>query len=224
MAKGSKSESAAAQLKKKKWFKIVAPEMFDNMELGETLLEEVEHLMDRSITTNLMHLTRDLKKQNVNMKFKVVDIKDNAGHTKAVSYVMSPASVKRLVRAGRDRIDDSFVVTTSDGIHVRIKPMIVSKDNLNARQRTMMRKISQDTVLAFIEGNTYDAIIKAILDGALIKEIKAKVGKVAPVRNVDIRAFEVQQTINSKGYAKKYALPEMTVDVTPEEEAVSKTE
>jgi small subunit ribosomal protein S3Ae len=193
--------------KRKNWHKILAPKLFDEIELGESLLLAPEDLQQKMVETNLMHLTKDIKKQNISVKFKVVDIKGTVGHTQLVSYTMIPASVKRLVRSNRDRIDDSYVVKTKDDLNVRVKPLIITRNNLSAQQRTVMRKLTEDTILSFFEKHSYDEFIKSVLDVSLVKQIKEVIGKIAPVRTVEIRAFSVLSTVKNVRFAQHHNLP-----------------
>ena len=60
------------KLKKKQWYQIVAPNQFDNVTLGETLVAEPKAMLGKTLTHNLMNLTNDTKKQNINIHFKVI--------------------------------------------------------------------------------------------------------------------------------------------------------
>ena len=63
MVKAKKTTATIVKWKKKKWYNLVAPKMFNSQQLGQTLASDDSQLKDRTTTLNLMTLTRDIKKQ-----------------------------------------------------------------------------------------------------------------------------------------------------------------
>jgi len=111
---------------KKQWYQIVAPEMFRGKSLGEVILFKPESFLGKTFSVNLMNVVSDVRKQNINIFFEASGLKEGRINTKVVGYEMMPSSVKRLVRRGKNKIDLSFVCRTSDGTHVRIKPILIT--------------------------------------------------------------------------------------------------
>jgi len=100
---------------------------FNNNEVGETLASEDNLLIGRGIEVNLAHLTNDPKMQNVKIKFKIKEVKDNKGYVELTKYFMLPTYIKRVVKPGREKVEDSFILMTKDKIKIRLKPLIVTK-------------------------------------------------------------------------------------------------
>jgi ribosomal protein S3AE len=101
--------------------------MFGNAYLGETLVAEPGEMLGKTIVTNLMDLTKSIKQQNINIRFKVNGVKENDAFTEVVEYEMNPSSIRRLVRRNIAKLDDSFIVSTSDGKYVRVKPLVITR-------------------------------------------------------------------------------------------------
>ena len=66
-----KKETGQLKWKRKKWHAILAPTPFGEQQIAETLALDPEELVGRTVEINLMHLTKNMKRQNFNMKFKV---------------------------------------------------------------------------------------------------------------------------------------------------------
>ena len=117
-----KKKVVAKKVKRKRWYTVLAPALFGEKILGESYVAEPANLVGKFLSLNLMNVTGDPKKQNINAKFKVVKVADGKGHTELQSFNLLPSSVKRIVRRGRDKITDSFLCVTSDKRLVRVKP------------------------------------------------------------------------------------------------------
>ncbi|MBI3035503.1 hypothetical protein HYY71_04210 [Candidatus Woesearchaeota archaeon] len=103
-----------AKLKKKQWYPIIAPKQFDNVVLGETLVYEPGLMLGKTLSHSLMNLTNDMKRQNVNIHFKVVEIEGDKAKTSIIGYQIIPSSVKRFVRRASEKMDISFACETAD--------------------------------------------------------------------------------------------------------------
>ena len=132
VAKEEKPKAAKALAKsiKKRWCNIVSPEMFRDFVIGETFVAEPSSIVGKTLSINLMTLTNDIKKQNINLKFLVNKIQNDTGIANVIGYELVPSSVRRLVRRGKERIDPSFVCHTSDIIMVRVMPLMLAAINV----------------------------------------------------------------------------------------------
>jgi small subunit ribosomal protein S3Ae len=190
-AKQVKKDNTQLNWKRKKWHTIVAPDTYGNIPLGETMALEPKDLVGRTIEINLMHLTRNMKKQNVNATFKIIDVQNGQGMTKSFAYVMQPASIKRLVRAGRDRVDESFIIKSKDGVYGRMKPLFITGAHQSASERTKIRRASVSFVRKYAAEKTLEELFKDIVDGKLQKELNNKIREFTRLRTCEVRVFEV---------------------------------
>lgn len=183
MAKGK----STTKVKKKKWFTVNAPELFNRELLGETTAYEPEEITGRHMIINLMELTHDIKKQHVNMDFKVTGFVDNTGVTEIRSYEIIPASLKRQIRRKRDKIDDSFVCRTKDDKIIRIKPFILTANNASAAIRTALRKRARDVMYSITAKNTFEQIIQDLISQKLQFFLRDSLKSIYPLKYCDIR-------------------------------------
>ncbi|MEM4268462.1 MAG: hypothetical protein QXK37_06570 [Candidatus Woesearchaeota archaeon] len=193
MAKEKKSDKDLAKWKRKKWFPIVAPSMFGNMVVGETLVLTPEQMIGKPLVSNLMGLTNDMKKQNINVKFVVTSIKDQTGLAELVKYEISPSSIRRLVRRKHSRIDCSNVYETKDNRKVKIKTLFITKVKVKRSIGTALRKQSQKLLTEHLKGLQYEDFCKELISGKLNDEMKRNLSKTYPLRICDIRVMELQK-------------------------------
>jgi small subunit ribosomal protein S3Ae len=216
-AKRSRGSSSIPSWKKKRWFQLIAPKMFNNQTLGETLVAEPDKMMKKPIKVSMMSLTGDMKKQHITIKFEVTNIVESKAHTRVVGYEFGPASIKRLVRRRRKRVDDSYLCNTKDNIKVRIKPFFVTRAETNKSVMTSMRKLSKVFIEKFAVERKCDDLIYDIIDYRLQKELRKILGKVYPLRSCEIRSFSI---VKEKKFGKEEDLPVET----PVEEKEETTE
>ncbi len=216
-----KKQSTAKKLKKKKWFPILAPKWLGGGVMGETLLAESESMKDRCITMNLMNITGDPKKQTINLQFKIKDVREGQGVTEMIKYELVPAAVKRLVRRGRSKIDDSFAIKTKYGV-IRAKTLTITNTKVYKSIETKIRLITRQTLKEIISKNTFEKNIEELLKGTIQKEVKTRITKVTPTRVFNIRILKLE---NKEGAGEMLAVEEpkqeTTVIEAPEQEAAA---
>ncbi|PIN79901.1 hypothetical protein COV16_01835 [Candidatus Woesearchaeota archaeon CG10_big_fil_rev_8_21_14_0_10_34_8] len=177
--------------KKKTWHSIVAPDIFGKAQIGESLIDEPSILMGKTVQLSLMTLTGDMKKQNITIKFAVDNIKENRGHTRVLSYNIVPASIKRMVRRGRSRIDASIVCKSKDNVKIRIKPFILTLNLTNRATATRIRNHVVTFLATYITNKDYNTVFKEVVSGKLQMYMTYVARKVYLVKTCGIRTVEV---------------------------------
>ena len=184
--------------KRKNWYKIVAPKVFNDAEVGETQAVSPNDMVGKTVSSSLMSLNRSIKKQNVTVTLKVKEVKDNVGISDVHSYVMNPSGVKRLVKRRRDKVDDSFVCKTKDGKLVRVKPMVLTRSNASNPTLTAMRHVIRYAFMSKIINLTYGQFVDEVLYDKLVRDVKKVVNYIYPVRMVSVRAFKLEENPKTK--------------------------
>lgn len=233
MAK-TKAKAAIPNWKKKKWYELLAPQIYGEKVLGESLAESPEHIKGKVVTVNLMTLLGNPRKQNISVKLRVEKVEGNKGLTKPIKLGMSHVSVKRLIRSGKDRVDSSFVAKTKGDTLLRIKPLIITKSCTSNSVKTALRHKAQEVLTTTIATLSLDSVFDSVTRGNLQKDLKDVLDKIYPLKMADIRVVEIELTngerVIQKGDLTNISAPksEKTIDVevkeTVESEAVSKEE
>lgn len=195
MAQQASKSSADLKKKKKKWVSILATKDFNNLELGETYVDENEKVIGKVITANLMNLTRDMKKQNTQLFFVVRDVANNEAHTELTGYEIVPAFLKRVTKKAKERIDYSFDAVSQDNVKFKIKPIMMTKGVAHHSVATSLRASADSYIKSLAKKTAFAELMKNVIMGNLQKDLKAELKKVYPLNSCMIKSFK---KLNSK--------------------------
>lgn len=179
-----------AKKKEKKWYEILASKHFNNLSIGESVGYEDKDIIGRVISVQLGSLTRDMKLQNIRVKFRVNEVKENKAYTEVKGYGLATSYIKRVVRVGRSRVDDSFLVTTKDDIKLRLKPLVLTKHKAQRKVLTALRALVKKDFTEYIKKETYDKFISDLISKKLQKDLRTKLNKIYPVSIVEVRMMQ----------------------------------
>lgn len=182
---------AKTKVKKKKWFPVIAPKMFRENVIGEIHLYESEAMLNRGLTVNMMNLTGNPRNQQINVLLRISSVREGKGHTEILGYEMMPSGVKRIVRRGRTKVDDSVIIATSDKKKVKIKPLIITNTSANKSVANSIRIDVRNHLAHFVAKLTYDNLVEEIMSFKLQKYLGNAASKIAPIRSSEIRAFRL---------------------------------
>lgn len=191
-----KKKTTQTKAKKKKWFPLFAPQQFQGMSLGETYVAESTLMADKFITVNLSTLTRSMRKQNVNIHFKVDKVEDGKASTTIIGYSLINAAMKRLVRRGRDKIADSFLVKTKDKKVLRIKPILITLNKGTKSTQSAARLEARRVIREYVFAKTVEETFADIIDAKLQKLVKEACQKVYPLKTVEFRMAKLEEGKN----------------------------
>ncbi|MBN1792627.1 hypothetical protein JW826_02995 [Candidatus Woesearchaeota archaeon] len=183
------AKAETLKVRKKKWFQIVAPKVFREVVVGEVPLYESDQLKGRKMGVNMMNLTGNPRNQSISVKLKVVDVKEGKGVTEVMGFESMPSAIKRIVRRGKSKVDDSFVIQTSDKKLVRIKPLVITSHNVTKSVSTALRRVMRNSIARLAQKLTYEKMIEEIITFKLQKHVQGLCSKITPVKNSEVKAF-----------------------------------
>ncbi len=177
------------KVKKKTWFEIKAPKLFNEVIIGECLGYSSDSLKGRRLEISVGDLTGDFKRQNVKVIFVIASVDGEKLTSEVLGYKVSSAHLRKLVRTGGRKIEDSFVLKSKDGFNVRVKTMFLTRKvvqknvlgSLNARSREILGE-------EFKKFN-FDEIVKKAVDYRLQLDLKKSLKKVYPVGNCEFKSI-----------------------------------
>ncbi len=176
--------------KKKKWFTVIAGPEFKNFEIGETLGNENAKLIGRTLEVNLANVTQDPKSQNIKIKFKIINVKDNQADADVISYEMLSTYIKRLIKPAKEKMDDSFIYKTKDDINVKIKTLILTKAKTKHSILSSIRHKSREYLQDYCKKSEYKTLIADLAFHNLQKELKTILKKIYPLSVCEVRKME----------------------------------
>jgi ribosomal protein S3AE len=181
---------------KKTWYQIYSRKSLNEAFLGESLAFQPHDLFGKLIGVNLMNLTGDLKKQHITVKFKIQEYKDNKLYADPFAMIISPSAIKRHVRRGKDRLDDSFFLKSKDNILLRVKPLIVTKTNTKSSVLKLIRKVCYQALSLYISKNDIETIFKDAMSLKLHSTIRGNITKIYPLRLFEIKYLGIEESEN----------------------------
>jgi len=192
MAEQKKAEKTT-KIRKKKWYSIIAPKMFRNAFLGETYITEPKLALNKTITKNLMDLTNDVKKQNMNIKFVIDHVEGDKAHTKMIGFNMINSSIKRLTRRRSNKIEMSFVCETSDNIKVRVKPLMFTRSITKSSVNSTLNKAVTEQLTRAISKMSFESLVNDLINHKIQSYFWKSLKKVYPLRNFEIKSMAIEK-------------------------------
>lgn len=180
---------AALLIKKKKWMPILAPKLFNEHVLGETHISEPAQTIGKTVTVSLMTITGDPQRQTIAIGFTMTGVTPTAITTSVTSYSIIPAAVRKAMRKGKEKVEDSFLFTTQDGIVVRAKPLLVTKGKTTGSVLANLRKTLKTALGKIISTTPFETLIQDLVSHKLQKNLSDMLRKIYPLSVCEIRQF-----------------------------------
>ena len=181
----------AAKVVKKKWFKITAPELLKEAQVGETYVSSPEVMLGKKMTVSIGSITGEPQKQHTHANLIINKVDEGILRTELLGWKILPAAVKKLIRRNRTRIDDSFVLLTKDNQYVRLKPILITRSKANGSVKIAVRKMLRLELAKNFHQKDFKILVGEILGRRLQQGILKKIAKVFPVAILDIRQLSV---------------------------------
>jgi len=181
-----------SKLKKKQWYNIFAPQQFENTVIGETLVADPQAMLGKTLSHNLMNLTGDPKRQNINIRFKVVEVEGDKGKTAIIGYEIIPSSVKRFVRRNSEKMDLSFACETADNISLRVKPLVITKADVKGSIAAKMRNSIVQHLIKTIKKMNYNDVLNEVITHKMQASVKEIFNKMYPLKVCEIRYLGIE--------------------------------
>lgn len=202
--------------KAKEWYRVMAPEMFNNALIAETMADAPEKLIGRIVETTMRELKGDVSKTHLKLRFQVSDVKGSDAHTKFIGHSLASDYIRRLSRKRRSQIDESYSIITKDGFELTVKALALAEKKIQSSQGTAIRNIMKDTINESAGNKPLGGFINEMISGGLSASIFSKCKPVYPLKKVEIRASEIDFI------SKTETAP--TPEIAPTPDAVSVTE
>lgn len=183
------------KLKKKQWYPILAPQQFNNVVIGETIVGDPQSMIGKTLTHSLMNLTNDMKRQNINIHFKVDRVENDKAITSITGYQLTASSIKRFVRRNSEKLDISFDCETADNVHLRIKPLIVSKTPVKSSVAKKLRNDIIEFLMKTISKITYEELLNELISHKIQAMMRESLNKLFPLKVCELRYVGIEANV-----------------------------
>ena len=178
-------------MKKKKWFQILAPKIFDEKVIGETFASDPNTLTGRTVEVSLMELTNDISRFFLKLKFRINHVDGGKCFTEFYGSECTRERIYRMVQRRKKKIEAVQDVKTKDRVKVRIKVIIVTSRNVQTSVKDKIRNKSNNVIEKVINSWTVEEFVKNLIKGDIQKTIESECKKTYPIADVEIRKVEV---------------------------------
>jgi len=184
-------KAAVDKWKTKKWFEIIAPPLFNEKKIGETLAADYRMLIGRKIEVSLSDLGGDQKFQRVKLIFKIENVKGEKALTDYLGHKITHDYERGLVRRRNSKIYEQQPVETKDGRKIAVKSLVVVSGKVNPSVKSSLRAALRQVVESNSKEKKFDELIYSMLHGELSMKIKKELHKITPVRHAVIEKAEI---------------------------------
>ncbi|PIN87826.1 hypothetical protein COV12_01820 [Candidatus Woesearchaeota archaeon CG10_big_fil_rev_8_21_14_0_10_32_24] len=218
MAKKDKKNVSRIKIKKKIWFKVIAPKLFGQKEIGESYLTVADKGLGRTLSVNLRDLTGSPRDQNAQVGFEIIKVDGALLRTKTTGYNVSPSHIKRVVRKNTNKLDDVFTLKTKDGKEVIIKTLCVTLNKIQRSTGSSLRLKLQELLIVELARADFDAFMGNLVSGKLLSSLKRVLSKIHPLKGVTIRVVQLKKEKGKKSETEEIVQAEASLEETTESE------
>ncbi len=172
--------------REKEWYDIVAPPMFGNAKIGETLASDSSQLIGRVFETTLGDLIEDFSKSHIKLYFQVKGVEEGRVLTSFISHDMARDYIRSQIRRRATRISDISTVTTQDGHRLRVSSIITTLRRVQSSQLEAIRKDMRKVVEDRAGKRTFDQFVQEVVLGKLSADLYKEAKKYCPVKRVEV--------------------------------------
>ncbi len=191
----SRSRQSAARTRdkwrEKVWYQILAPEYFDNKEIGTTPAGNADLLLGRTVQPTLYDLTGDFEKIHVKLRFKILEVAGQQAKTTFYGHEWSSDYLRGLVKRGTSRIDWIGPILTKDDYLMRISVIVFTITRAKSSHEHAVRKAVEKVIRTHAKKHVFDDLVQKVILGELATDVFESVRKIIPVRECEIRKSKV---------------------------------
>lgn len=176
--------------KPKQWFSVIAPKVFNEMELAKTIAVDANSLINKRISLSVMELTNDFSKYYMKFFFRIKKVEGDKAFAEFDGSECMRDYISRMVLRRVRRIDTVQNLQTKDGKKIIVKGLVISRRIKSNIQKTIRVK-TKEMIKSEVENSTLDEFIKKILSDDLKNKILKEGRKIYPIRNFEVRKTEV---------------------------------
>ena len=191
MARQQAARKVKDKWKAKEWYKVHAPKMFNEAEIGDTPSADPEYVIGRTVEVTVQDLTGDFSKMHIKLKFKVNAVEGLDAKTVFVGHDLTSDYVRRLTRRRKTKTDHVVDFYTKDGFKYRVKTMSIADRRIQSSQEEGMRAIISETLVNMGKEMTLSEVVKSIISGNMSRDLAKACHVVIPIKRIEVRKSEV---------------------------------
>ncbi len=208
--------------KLKQWYALVAPKLFNEVEVAQVPAQDTVHLLNRIIELPLKDITKELAHMYINVKLRVVEIRGKNAYSKFIGHAVAREHLQSLGRRNRSMLYAVFPAKSADGVEFSVKALVVTNGKASASQKEAIRKTLLEYSLQKIAKQDFGKFIQEVLYGKASSELNSVLKKIFPIKRVELYKTELKEVFDVETVTQPEATGES--NVTEAEKAEEQTE
>ncbi|MEM3372656.1 MAG: hypothetical protein QXF76_00365 [Candidatus Anstonellales archaeon] len=186
--------------KSKKWFNVIAPELFGKKKVGEIVSSDESNLINRRVSFTLDNLTGSFAFPNpyTIVKLRIVDVKGNNCYTEYDKHELAFSYLTTLIRRRKSLIDYVEKFKTKDNKNIKIKFFVVTQHKCSRRTRTDIRNKLKEIYSQKTSEMTLEDLLSNLFFGKLSVETYNQIRKIFPIARFEIKKIETIRSQEKK--------------------------
>ncbi|WP_049981288.1 30S ribosomal protein S3ae [Halolamina rubra] len=176
----------------KRWYTVLAPEQFDRAEIGETVAEEPNQVVGRTIETTQGEMEGDQGQNNSKLTFKINDVGSDAAYTEFIKYELTRDYLRSLVRRGASKVAATVTLLTTDDYRVKIQPVALTTQKADRSQEQAIRSVMVDIVEDAAEERSFEQLVDSVVEGRVSSAIYGEAKEIYPLRRVEVQKLTLE--------------------------------
>lgn len=184
--------------KTKRWYTVIAPKIFNEVEVSQVPAQDDEHLINRVMEIPLKDITKDIAHIYASVRLRVSEVKGNTAHTKFIGHSLSREYLATLVRRYRDKVEVVFPLKSKDGVDFVVKAVVITLDHCSDRQKKALYHALREAVIARAAQTDFGTLVLDMIYGKVSMELAGDLRKIVPIRQVEIRKTELTEWFDTE--------------------------
>jgi small subunit ribosomal protein S3Ae len=175
--------------KSKKWYNVVAPEMFDKKQIAEVVASDEKQLQNRIIKKGLMELGTSGPSQIgmfTNLRFRITDVNGDTANTRFIGHEIASSFIKTFARRGKSLIHQIVDEKTKDGEDLRLKVIAVTGARVSQNTKKNIRAALQEVSHANIAENDFNSVMDMVITGKFSSSIFNRLKQITKMKRVEV--------------------------------------
>lgn len=172
--------------KLKKWYEVLAPEMFNNISLGTIPADDPDKLIGRVLEITLYDITGDISQVHVKLYFQIIRVEGDKAYTWFKGHELARDYMRSLIRRKSSKIQGIFDVTTKDGYVLRITIIALTSYRCKTSQKRAIRKVMYNYITNKAPELTLAEFLSETLSYKISNEVAERARKIYPIRRVEV--------------------------------------
>ncbi len=175
--------------KSKKWYDVVAPEMFDRKQIAQVVASDEKQLKNRIIRKGLMELGTAGPSQIAmftNLRFRITDVNGDTADTRFIGHEVASSYIKTFARRGKSLIHQIVDEKTRDGEDLRLKVIAVTGSRVSQNTKRNIRAALQEVSHSQIAENDFKDNMEQIISGKFSSMIFNRLKQITKMKRVEV--------------------------------------